>query len=100
MDHTQWVIQVLDDSNNRSIEYNNRFWLRKNVTSLLINVCVEDCSIDVFGIAEKWKKTDSILIQNGEKITKKSDFHPGKEALLVYKANDKDYFVFLYTPKK
>lgn len=53
MDQTTRVIQVLDDSNKRSIEYQNRFWLRQNVEKLHIRVCVEDCGADTFDIAEK-----------------------------------------------
>ena len=100
MSQTTWVIQVLDDSNNRSIEYQNRFWLRKNVEKLHIRVCVEDCTVDTFEIADEWSKEDTILIQEGKKIQFKSDFHPGKEALLLVNCKENGYLVFLYSPKK
>ena len=53
MNQTIWVVQVLDDSNNRSIEYQNRLWLRQNVEKLHIRVCVEDCVANIFDIAEE-----------------------------------------------
>lgn len=99
MDQTTWVIQVLDDSNNRSIEYQNRFWLRQNVEKLHIRVCVEDCGADTFDIAEKWAEEGTILIQNGKNVQCKDDFHPGKEALLLIKYKSA-YLVFLYSPKE
>jgi len=101
MDQTSWVIQVLDDSNNRSIEYPNRFWLRQNVEKLHIRVCVEDCIVNTFDIAEKWAKEGTILIQDGNSVRSKNDFHPGKEALLLIKYKSEDtYLVFLYSPKE
>jgi hypothetical protein len=101
MDQTTWVIQVLDDSNNRSIEYQNRSWLRQNIEKLNIRVCVEDCVIDTFGIAEEWANDGSILIQGGKSIQFKADFHPGKEALqLIRRQSENDYLVFLYSPKE
>ena len=99
MDQTTWVIQVLDDSNNRSIEYQNRSWLRQNVEKLHIRVCVEDCVANTFDIAEEWAKEGSILIQEGKRIQFKADFHPGKEALLLINLKEDGYLVFLYSPK-
>lgn len=99
MDQTTWVIQVLDDSNNRSIEYQNRFWLRQNVERLHIHVCVEDCVADTFDIAEEWANKDSILIQEGKNIQFKGDFNPIKEALLLAKRKD-GYLIFRYSPKE
>lgn len=99
MDRTAWVIQVLDDSSNRSIEYQNRLWLRQNVEKLHIRVCVEDCVANTFDIAEEWKNKGRILIQEGKNIHFKADFHPGKEALLLSKRED-SYLVFLYSPKE
>ena len=97
-EQTAFVIQVLDDSNRRSIEYKNRVWLRQNVNNLGIRVCIEDCIADVFDIVEAWKKENSILIQDGEKVKSKGNFHPGKEALLLI--NYQSYYsVFLYSPK-
>ena len=101
MNQTTWVIQVLDDSRNRSIEYQNRFWLRQNVEKLHIRVCVEDCVANTFDIAEKWAEKGTILIQEGKNVQFKNDFHPGKEALLLVKYESEDsYLVFLYSPKE
>ena len=102
MNQTSWVIQVLDDSNRRSIEYENRFWLRKNVKKLGLHVCVEDCGIDTFGIAKAWGEDGTMLIQDGKWIQCKADFHPGKEALLVRKfySSNPQNLVFLYSPKE
>lgn len=99
MDQTTWVIQVLDDAYNRSIEYQNRFWLRQNVEKLHIHVCVEFCVANTFDIAEEWGKEGTILIQEGQNIQFKADFHPGKEALLLVKSEE-GYRIFLYTPKE
>ena len=101
MNQTSWVIQVLDDSLDRSIEYPNRFWLRQNVEKLHIRVCVEDCVANTFDIAKKWAEEGTILIQEGKNVQFKDDFHPGKEALLLVKYESKDaYLVFLYYPKE
>ena len=99
MNQTTWVIQVLDDSYNRSIEYQNRFWLRQNVEKLHIRVCVEACVANTFDIAEKWSQKGTILVQEGKKIHFKTDFHPAKEAWLLIKHED-GYLVFLYSPKE
>ena len=102
MDHTQWVIQVLDDSNNKSIEYKNRVWLRKNVETMHIKVCVEDCLIHLLRLGYTFFSSEAILVQDGKIITKGNAraFLPEKEALLIYKANGEENFVFLYSPKK
>lgn len=95
----EWVIQVLDDSHRKSINYENRRWLMENVEKLNIHVCVEDCVADTFDIARHWYEDDSILVQEGKNICFQSDFHPGKEALSLIKDAD-GYLVFLYTPKE
>ena len=105
MDQTSWVIQVLDDSHKRSIEYQNRFWLRQNVKKLHISILAEDCVANTFDIAEKWEEIGTILIQEGKKVQIKNDFHPGKEALLLVKDKSENaylnaYLVFLYSPKE
>ena len=100
MNQTAWVIQVLDDSSNRSIEYQNRFWLRQNVEKLHIRVCVEDCVANTFDIADEWSKEGTILIQEGKEIQFKADFHPRKEALLLVNCKEDGYLVFLYSPKE
>ena len=99
MNQTSWIIQVLEDSNNRSMEYQNRFWLRQNVEKLHIRVCVEDCIANTFDIAKKWAEKGTILIQEGKNVHFKNDFHPGEEALLLVKCESEDaYLVFLYSP--
>lgn len=100
MNHTTWVIQVLDDSGKRSIEYQNRFWLRQNVDKLHILVYVEDCVVNTFDIAEEWANEGTILIQEGKEIHFKDDFHPGKEALLLVNRKEDGYVVYLYSPKE
>ena len=101
MNQTSWVIQVLDDSLGRSIEYQNRLWLRQNVEELDIRVSVEDCVIDTFGIAAEWENDGAILVQDGKPVQFKADFHPGKEALqLVPRESENGYLVFLYSPKE
>lgn len=101
MERTTWVIQVLDDSNRRSIEYQNRIWLRQNVEKLQIHVCVEACEVNIFDIAEDWEREGTIIIQEGKAVQFKNDFKPGKEALLLIKQKAEDpYWVFLYSPKE
>lgn len=99
MNQTDWIIKVLDDSSTKSINYQNRFWLRQNVEKLHIRVCVEDCVVNTFDIAEEWANEGTILIQEGKNIQFQADFHPEKEALLLTK-NDDSYLVFLYSPKE
>ena len=102
MDRANWVVKVLDDSHNKSIEYKNRSWLLQNVEKLNINVCVEDCEANVFDIAEDWKDEATILIQEGEPVKFKADFHPGKEALLIRKSKKSSdgYLASIYYPKE
>lgn len=99
MDQTTWVIKVLDDARNKSIEYQNRVWLQKNVERLDICVCVEASTVNTFDIADAWGEKGTMLIQNGEYVQFKADFHPGKEALLLTKY-EKRYLVCLYFPKE
>lgn len=99
MNQTTWVIQVLDDSQKKSIEYPNRLWLRQNVEKLHICVYFDNCVANTFDIAEKWAEKETILIQDGKNVQFKNDFHPGKEALLLVKIKD-SYLVFLYSPKE
>ena len=100
MNQTAWVIRVLDDSRSRSIEYHNRLWLRQNVEKLHIRVCIQDCAVNTFDIAEEWDNKGTILIQDGKKVEEKEDFHPGKEAILLVNHMECGYLVFLYSPKE
>ena len=97
MDPSTWVIQVLDDSKRRSIEYENRGWLRQHVCKMAIRVCVEDCNVGVHEIEESYEKEGAILIQEGKAIKNKSDFDLEKEALLLLKTTY-GYLVFQYFP--
>lgn len=102
MDHPQWVIQVLEDSHNGRIEDNNRVWLQENVRDLHIYVDEQNCSIDVLSLGYRFFSSEAILIQDGKQITNGENFlfNHEKEALLVYKANGEDLFIFLYEPNK
>lgn len=101
MDQTSCVINVLDDSRERSIEFQNRLWLRQNIEKLNIHVCVEDCLANIFDIAKEWDHEGTIIIQEGQKIQIKNDFEFSKEALLLIKDESKNaYYVFLYSSKK
>ncbi len=100
MNHTSWVIQVLGDSHKRSLEYQNRFWLRQNVEGLHINVSVSDCITNTFDIEKKCVEKETMLIQEG-KIIHLNDFDLEKEALLLVKnESENTYNVFLYSPKE
>ncbi|MCI8344847.1 MAG: hypothetical protein HFJ42_02560 [Clostridia bacterium] len=93
----EWVIKVLDDSRRKSIEYENRCWLMKNVHDLNVHVCVENCLCSVFGIVRSFDKEGTLLIQDGKDIG--FSFNPCKEALSLVKDNN-GYRVFLYSPKE
>ena len=98
MDRTTQVINALDDSRGKSIEYQNRLWLRRNVVKMHIKTCISDCQVDIFDIVKEFEN-HNIIIQDGKKIEHKNDFHPGKEALLLIEYED-DNIVFLYSPKE
>ncbi len=83
MEHATWVIKVLEDSNRRSIEYENKTWLRNNVDDMNICVSVEDCNVNLHEINEAFDAKNVIVIQNGEKVKSKSDFKPKTEALVI-----------------
>ena len=100
MSQAHWVIQVLDDSNRRSIEYANRFFLRQNVEKMHIRVCVEDCAVSSSKIEYECGKDGVILIQEGKEVQSISDFNPEKEALLLVSCAKGGYYVFLYSPTK
>ena len=95
----EWVIRVLDDSHRKSINYENRRWLMKNIEKLDVRVCVEDCVSDVFTIVRNWNNDGSILIQDGKNVQFKNYFNPCKEALSLIRLNN-EYIVFLYSPKE
>ena len=99
MDQTAWVMNVLDDSNRRSIEYANRFWLRQHVQEMNIRVCVEDCEVSIEELTERYGDEKYIFIQNGKEIKSKRHFNEEQEALMLLKGENM-YFVFLYTPKR
>ena len=102
MVQSTWVINVLDDSNRRSIEYGNRLWLRENVEKMNIRVCAEDCEVGFLNIASRMDEEGTILIQHGEQVgTRESGraFWQSEEALLLVKMED-GYLVFLYLPKE
>ena len=92
--NTSWVIMVLDDSLQKSIEYSNRLWLRKNVKRLNIIVCVEDCVIMPSDLPSLFKKR-LYIVQNGKHISKK-EFDKDKEAIMLYKVNEW-YYAFVYS---
>ena len=106
MQRTFWVINVLDDAENKSIEYANRLWLRKNIVEYKINICVEDSMASIKEIKEYLSTTGSFIIQGGKKfwskqMDKKLDIN--KEAIICWKVRDNkhyNYLAFLYRPKK
>jgi len=99
MDQTAWVMNVLDDSNRRSIEYANRFWLRQHVQEMNIRVCVEDCEVNGFEDLVGGLKLGKLIIQNGKEIKNVHKLRRDEEALMLLKGVGM-YFVFLYTPKR
>lgn len=103
---TFWLINVLDDAQNKSIEYANRFWLRQNVCEYKINICVEDSMVSKLeDIKEYLSSTGSFIIQDGKKfwakqMDKKMDVN--KEAIVCWRVKDYEHFnylAFLYRPK-
>jgi len=106
MARTFWVINVLDDAENKSIEYANRLWLRKNIAEYKINICVEDSMVSrLEDIKEYLSSTGSFIIQEGKKIwVKQMDLKmdPNKEAIVCWKVKEYEhfnYYAFLYRPK-
>ena len=99
MSRTEWIIKVLEDSNRRSIEYENKNWIRKNAMDMNIRVCLEDCNADLSRIEKKAEDKFSFLIQKGKKVRYDSEFKPEEEALLLVK-EECIYYVFQYFPKK
>lgn len=98
MEQTTWVINVLDDSNQKSIEYKNRFWLRQHVSKMKIRVCAEDCVINIFQLVERWRQEETILVQRGEILSSTYDFCKDEEALFLVKHED-GYRGYMYTPE-
>lgn len=95
------LIDALDDSKQRSIQYENRVWLRENVEKfdIYLHGYGKCCLTTIWDIAEEWKKEDTILIQNGAKVEKQEEFLVNKEALLLVKrTNNSGYHVLLYSP--
>ena len=100
MERDFYVINVLEDSNRRSIEYENKIWLRNNVYDMNIRVCIEDCNVELQEVEEAFDKKDAIVVQNGERVKSKSDFQPETEALLILHVGIGDNRVFQYFPKE
>jgi len=100
MERATFVINVLEDSNRRSIEYENKRWLYDNVYDMNIRVHQDNCNVDIQKIREVFYEKGTIVIQNGEIIKTKSDFNSRKEALLVCIEGSGYNYVFQYFPKK
>ena len=102
---TFWLINVLDDAENKSIEYSNRLWLRMNTGDYKITVCVEDSMTSLEEIKKYLSSTGSFIVQEGKKfwakqMDKKMDVK--KEAIVCWRVRDNDkfnYYAFLYRPK-
>ena len=99
MDRTNWLINVLDDSNRRSIKYENRLWLRQNVRKMNLTVCPEDCQVNLSQVAESYATRNAIIIQDGKKIFSATKFLMLKEALVVVEKGG-EHLVFLYYPEE
>ena len=100
MDQATYVINALEDSNRRSIEYENKIWLRNNVDDMNIQVCIEDCNVEIQEIKESFYERGTIVVQNGQRVKTKSDFKPRKEALLILNVAFGRNCVFQYFPEK
>ncbi len=100
MDHTIWVIKVLDDSEKRSLEYSNRQWLQQNVEKMKITACEGNALANIFDVADARKKEGAMVIQDGRQVSF-GNFSFGKEALLLILKNDQDfkYLIFKYSPR-
>lgn len=83
MEKATYVIDVLENFNRRSIEYENKVWLRNNVETLNITVSKQDCDVSVYDIKALLGENDVIVIQNGKELKDKREFSRKKEALLV-----------------
>ena len=99
MSRTEWIIKVLEDSNRRSIEYENKNWIRENAMDMNIRVCVENCNVDLSCVEKKIKVKGTFIVQEGRKIECRSEFNPEKEALLLIE-DEYMYYLFQYFPKK
>jgi len=105
MQRTFWLINVLDDAENKSIEYANRLWLRKNVGEYKITVCVEDSMTSLEQIKKYLFSTGSFIIQEGKKFwVKQMDkkMNVKKEAIVCWRVKIYEhfnYYAFLYRPK-
>lgn len=99
MNRTTRVIQVLDESHNGSIEYQNWDWLSKNVEKLNIFVCVGDCIATIFDVIDNFGKEGTRVIQSGIDVPSGDRFNPQKEALLLTKYKE-GFMVFLYPPNR
>ena len=95
-----WVIKVLEDSNRRSIEYENKRWLYYNADEMHILVRIEDCNVKLHEINYAFDAKKVMLVQNGEKFKSKSEFNPKKEALFIVDVGFGHNRVYQYFPKE
>lgn len=100
MQQTAWVIKVLEDSNRRSIEYENKSWLYYNGDEMHIQVKIEDCNVTLEELKESFEQKGTIVIQDGKKVKSKSDFNSRKEALLIRNVAFGRNYVFQYFPQR
>lgn len=105
MDRTNFVINALDDLERKSIEYENRFWLRKNVNKLQISISIESGLIDAYWIS-RWLNEGEVefFVQNGIKILPKDkgQLNFDEEFLVLVSSvfENVKMLAFLYRPKK
>ena len=100
MEQATFVIDVLEDWYRRSIEYENKVWLRNNVEALSIIASEQDCEASVYDIKALLGEKDVIVVQNGKELKAKSEFKRRKEALLVIGLPCGGNCVFQYFPKR
>ena len=100
MEQATFVIDVLEDWYRRSIEYENKVWLRNNIKKLNIIVSEQDCEASIHDIKALLGEKDIIVIQKGKEIKSKSEFKSRKEALLIMGLPLGGNCVFRYFPKR
>ena len=100
MEQATFVINVLEDWARRSIEYENKVWLRNNVETLKITVSEQDCEASIYDIKSLIGQKDIMVIQKGKEIKSKYEFKHRKEALLIIDIPLTGNCVFQYFPKR